>query len=220
MRPGRESAEQKNTRARKIARKLHEIYPEAETALDHGSALELLVATILSAQCTDERVNQVTPHLFRRYPTAADYARADPGEMETIIKSTGFFRQKARSLIKLGKGLLEDFDGEVPDRLEDLVKLPGIGRKTANVVLGTWFGIPGITVDTHVKRLSRRLGLTKETDPVKIEFALMELLPKADWTFGSHALIWHGRRVCKARKPACAECGLDALCPWPEKTPS
>ncbi|MDX1388530.1 MAG: endonuclease III [Acidobacteriota bacterium] len=220
MSPVRESAEQKKKRARKIARKLHQIYPEAETALDHGDALELLVATILSAQCTDDRVNQVTPHLFRRYRTAADYAGADPGEMEAIIKSTGFFRQKTKSLIRLGRALFEDFGGNVPDRLEDLVKLPGIGRKTANVVLGTWFGIPGITVDTHVKRLSGRLGLTNETDPVKIEFALMELLPKNDWTFGSHALIWHGRRVCKARRPACPDCDLDPLCPWPDKTGS
>ena len=218
MSPARESLRQKRNRARRIAARLRQIYPEAETALVHDSALELLVATILSAQCTDERVNQVTPRLFERYRNAADYAAADPAEMEAIIKPTGFFRQKTKSLIHLGKGLVEQFAGEVPDRLEDLVKLPGIGRKTANVVLGTWFGIPGITVDTHVKRLSGRLGLTTETDPVKIEFALMELLPESDWTFCSHALIWHGRRVCKARKPACPDCRLVSLCPWPDKT--
>jgi endonuclease-3 len=214
----RESAADSKKRARRIARKLHTLYPDAETALDHASALELLVATILSAQCTDARVNQVTPRLFRDYRTAADYAEADVEKLEDLIRSTGFFRQKTRSLVKLGKGLVDDFGGEVPNRLEDLVKLPGIGRKTANVVLGTWFGIPGITVDTHVKRLAGRLGLTRHTDPVKIEFDLMELLPKKEWTFGSHALIWHGRRVCKARKPACTECGLAPDCPWPSKT--
>lgn len=214
----RESAEDRKKRARRIARKLHTLYPDAETALDHGNALELLVATILSAQCTDERVNQVTPRLFREYPTAADYAEADVARLEELIRSTGFFRRKTRSLIKLGQGLVDNFGGEVPDRLDDLVKLPGIGRKTANVVLGTWFGIAGIAVDTHVKRLSERLDLTRHTDPVKIEFDLMELLPNTEWTFGSHALIWHGRRVCKARKPACPECGLAPDCPWPSKT--
>jgi endonuclease-3 len=216
----RENAADRKKRARRISRKLHALYPDAETALDHSSALELLVATVLSAQCTDERVNQVTPRLFREYRTAADYAGADVEELEERIRSTGFFRQKTRSLIKLGNGLVDDFGGKVPNRLEDLVKLPGIGRKTANVVLGTWFGIPGITVDTHVKRLSERLGFTRHTDPVKIEFDLMELLPKNEWTFGSHALIWHGRRICKARKPACPECGLASDCPWPSKTPA
>ena len=153
--------------------------------------------------------------MFRKYRTAGDYARADPAELEELIRTTGFFRNKAKSLIALGRNLEERFDGEVPDRLEDLVGLPGIGRKTANVVLGTWFGIPGITVDTHVKRLSGRLGLTTKTDPVKIEFDLMELMPENDWTFTSHALIWHGRGVCKARAPLCGQCGLEPDCPWP-----
>jgi endonuclease-3 len=211
----RETADARGKRARRIVRKLHRLYPDADCSLDHRSALELLVATILSAQCTDERVNQVTPALFRRYRKAADYARADRAEMEEMIRSTGFFRNKARSLIALGQGLQEKFGGKVPDRLDDLVDLPGIGRKTANVVLGTWFGIPGITVDTHVTRLSGRLGLTNKTDAVKIERELMELIPEKDWTFSSHALIWHGRRVCKARGPLCGPCGLARDCPWP-----
>ena len=183
----------------------------------HDSALQLLVATILSAQCTDQRVNQVTPALFRRYRTAKDLAEADPAELEELIRTTGFFRNKAKSLMGLGRELHERFGGKVPDRLKDLVELPGVGRKTANVVLGTWFGIPGITVDTHVKRLSGRLGLTTRTDPVKIEFDLMEILPEKDWTFASHALIWHGRRVCGARSPSCLQCGLEPACPWPGK---
>jgi len=211
----RETADAREKRARRIVRTLHRLYPDADCSLHHRSALELLVATILSAQCTDERVNQVTPALFRKYREAADFARAEPTELEVMIRSTGFFRNKAKSLIALGRELNDKHGGKVPDRLDDLVGLPGIGRKTANVVLGTWFGIPGITVDTHVARLAGRLGLTTRTDPVKIERDLMELIPEKDWTFGSHALIWHGRRVCKARGPLCGPCGLARDCPWP-----
>ena len=213
----RESQDERRKRARRIVRKLHGLYPDADCALRHESALQLLVATILSAQCTDERVNKVTPSLFARYRTARDYAGADPLELQEAIRSTGFFRNKTKSLIALGRGLEERFGGEVPDRMEDLVGLPGIGRKTANVLLGTWFGIPGITVDTHVKRLSGRLGLTAKTDPDKIEADLGELIPTEDWTFASHALIWHGRRICSARAPACRRCGLEKDCPWPGK---
>jgi endonuclease-3 len=205
------------TRARRIVRGLRKLYPDADCALHHSNALELLVATILSAQCTDERVNQVTPQLFRRYPTAGDYADADPAELEERIRPTGFFRNKAKSIMGLGRGLVDAHGGEVPDRMEDLVELPGVGRKTANVLLGTWFGQPAIPVDTHVTRLVNRLELTGEKDAVKIEFVLQKLLPKKDWTFCSHAWIWHGRRVCKARKPACESCGIAPDCPFPAK---
>jgi endonuclease-3 len=209
-----ESAADRKKRAARLIRGLHRLHPDCECALHHSSALELLVATILSAQCTDERVNLVTPALFARYPTAADYAAADTAKLEELVRSTGFFRNKAKSIHGLGRGLVERHGGVVPDRMEDLVKLPGVGRKTANVLLGTWFGQPAIPVDTHVTRLSGRLGLTDETDAVKIEFALQELFPQKDWTFSSHALIWHGRRVCKARNPACPTCGLAADCPF------
>lgn len=203
-------------RAVRIARKLHELHPHAECALIHSDALQLLVATILSAQCTDERVNMVTPDLFRAYPDAAAYAEAVPEELEEAIRSTGFFHNKAKSLIGLGRALVERHGGEVPKSMEELVELPGVGRKTANVILGTWYGEPAITVDTHVARLSQRLGLATVKDPVKIELALQKLLPEKEWTFVSHALIWHGRRVCKARKPACESCGLRTDCPFPE----
>ncbi len=175
--------------------------------------MQLLAATIPFAQCTDERVNLVTPALFARYPTAADYAEADRDELEALIKSTGFFRNKAGSLIGLGQALQERHAGEAPDTMEQLVTLPGVGRKTANVVLGTWFGTPAIPVDTHVRRLSNRLGLSAANDPVKIELELQTLLPERDWTFASHALIWHGRRVCNARKPRCELCTLNPDCP-------
>ena len=204
------------TRARRILRGLHKLYPDSECALEHHNALELLVATILSAQCTDVRVNLVTPALFRRYADAEGYAEADPAELEELVRSTGFFRNKARSLKNLGRTLMDDHRGEVPDNMEELVRLPGVGRKTANVLLGSWFGKPAIPVDTHVTRLSGRLALTNETDAVKIEFALQELLPRKEWTFSSHALIWHGRRVCKARKPDCAGCTLRPDCPFPD----
>jgi endonuclease-3 len=175
--------------------------------------MELLVATILSAQCTDARVNMVTPTVFAKYPTAAAYAGADRAELEAMIQSTGFFRAKTNSLINLGQALVERYDGEVPGRLADLVTLPGVGRKTANVVLGNAFGVPGITVDTHFARLARRFGWTTQTDPDKIEAEVGKIFPKRDWTMLSHHLIWHGRRVCHARKPACGACPVAALCP-------
>jgi endonuclease-3 len=171
------------------------------------------VATILSAQCTDKRVNMVTPVLFARYHTAADYAAADRAELEKIIQSTGFFRAKTTSIIGLGRGLCDRFGGEVPNKLKDLVTLPGIGRKTANVVLGNAFGVPGITVDTHFGRLSRRFGWTAEQDPVKVEQEVGSLFPRSEWTMLSHRMIWHGRRVCFARRPACGACGIAPLCP-------
>lgn len=192
---------------------LAELYPDAHCELDFTSPLELLVATILSAQCTDKVVNQVTPVLFGRYHTAADYASANREDVEKIIMPTGFFRAKTNSLIGLGQALCDKFGGEVPDKLRDLVTLPGVGRKTANVVLGNAFGVPGITVDTHFSRLSRRFGWTTSTDPVKIEQEVGGLIPRSEWTILSHRLIWHGRRVCQSRKPACGACGLAALCP-------
>jgi endonuclease-3 len=194
-------------------RLLAQRHPDARCELDHGTPLQLLVATILSAQCTDARVNQVTPALFTRYPTAAVYASADRAELEAMIQPTGFFRSKADSLIKLGDRLTRDFDGEVPSRMADLVTLPGVGRKTANVVLGNAFAVPGLTVDTHFGRLVRRFGWTAEEDPVKVESAIAALFPRRDWTMLSHRLIFHGRRVCHARKPACGACPLAALCP-------
>jgi endonuclease III len=200
-------------RARRIYRELAAVYPDAHTELNFTSPLELLVATILSAQTTDKRVNLVTPVLFARYRTAADYASADRDEMEKMIQSNGFFRAKTTSLIGLGQAVCERFGGEVPPRLDDLVTLPGVGRKTANVVLGNAFGIPGITVDTHFGRLSRRFGWTTSTDPVKIEQEVGALFPPKDWTYLSHLLIWHGRRVCHARRPACGACEVANLCP-------
>jgi endonuclease-3 len=200
-------------RARRINRELADLYPDAHTELNFSNPLELLVATILSAQCTDKRVNMVTPVVFARYRTAADYAAADRGELEKIIQSTGFFRAKTTSIIGLGRALCDRYGGEVPPRLKDLVTLPGVGRKTANVVLGNAFGIPGITVDTHFARLSRRFGWTTETDPVKIESEVGALFPRSEWTMLSHRLIWHGRRVCHARRPACGACGVAHWCP-------
>jgi len=200
-------------RARRIGRELAILYPDAHTELNFTTPFELLVATILSAQTTDRSVNQVTPVLFARYRTAADYAAADRGEMEKIIQSTGFFRAKTTSLIGLGQALCDRFGGEVPPRLKDLVTLPGVGRKTANVLLGNAFGVPGITVDTHFARLARRFGWTTDTDPVKIEHEVGSLFPRKDWTNLSHLLIWHGRRVCHARRPACGACELASLCP-------
>ena len=193
-------------RARRINRELAMLYPDAHCELDFSTPLELLIATILSAQCTDKRVNMVTPVLFARYRSAADYASADREEVEKIIQSTGFFRAKTTSLIGLGQALCDRFGGEVPATLRDLVTLPGVGRKTANVVLGNAFGVPGITVDTHFGRLSRRFGWTTQTDPDKIESEVGSLIPRAEWTMLSHRLIWHGRRVCHARRPACGAC--------------
>jgi len=200
-------------RARRINRELAVMYPDVHTELNFTTPLELLVATILSAQTTDKRVNLVTPTLFARYPTAADYAGADRDEMEKIIQSTGFYRAKTNSLIGLGQALCERFGGEVPAKLKDLVTLPGVGRKTANVVLGNAFGIPGITVDTHFGRLARRFHWTTDTDPVKVEAEVATLIPRQDWTDLSQRMIWHGRRVCHARRPACGACGLARLCP-------
>ena len=192
---------------------LTETHPDAHCELDFTTPLELAVATILSAQTTDVRVNLTTPTLFAKYRTAEDYAGADRTEMETILKPTGFFRAKTNSLIGLGQALVERFDGELPRTLDELVTLPGIGRKTANVVLGNAFGVPGITVDTHFGRLVRRFGWTAEEDPVKVEHIIGDLFPRKDWTMLSHRLIFHGRRVCHARKPACGACTLSALCP-------
>jgi endonuclease-3 len=196
-----------------MTRALAEAYPEAHCELDFTTPLELAVATILSAQCTDKRVNAVTPTLFARYPGAADYAGADRAELEEYVRPTGFYRNKASSLIGLGAALVEEHAGEVPEKLDVLVKLPGIGRKTANVILGNAFGVPGITVDTHFGRLVRRWGWTELTDPVKVEHAVGELIPRKDWTMLSHWVIFHGRRVCHARKPACGACLLARDCP-------
>jgi endonuclease-3 len=196
-----------------MARVLAETHPDAHCELNHEGPLQLAVATILSAQCTDKRVNEVTPKLFDRYRVAADYAAADRAELEELIRPTGFFRNKANSLIKLGQVLVERHDGEVPPRLTELVTLPGIGRKTANVILGNAFGVPGITVDTHFKRLVRRWGWTTDTDPNKIEHAVGALHERREWTMLSHRVIFHGRRVCHARTPACGACPLAPLCP-------
>lgn len=200
-------------RARRINRELGELYPDAHCELDFTTPLELLVATILSAQSTDKRVNLVTPSVFARYPDAAAYAAADREELEGLIKSTGFFRAKTNSLIGLGQALCERFEGEVPGRLKDLVTLPGVGRKTATVVLGNAFGVPGITVDTHFGRLARRFAWTTETDPDKVEAEVGSFFPRKDWTMLSHRLIWHGRRRCHARKPACGACPIAQWCP-------
>jgi endonuclease III len=200
-------------RARRMNRELARLYPDARIELNFSSPLELLVATILSARTTDHQVNVVSPVLFARYRTAADYAAADLAEVEQIIEPTGFFRTKAKSLIALGQALCDRFGGEVPGTLPELVTLPGVGRKTANLVLGDAFGEPGITVDTHVARLARRFGWTAQTDPDKIERDVAALLPPADWTAASHRLIWHGRRVCHPRRPACGACGVARWCP-------
>jgi endonuclease-3 len=200
-------------RARTINRTLAETYPDAHTELDFRTPLELLVATILSAQSTDKRVNLVTPVLFSRYPDAAAYAAADRMELEALITPTGFFRAKTDSLLKLGAALVERFDGQVPGKLADLVTLPGVGRKTANVVLGNAFGVPGITVDTHFGRLVRRFGWTTQTEPEKVEAEVATLFPARDWTQLSHNLIWHGRRRCHARNPACGACPVARWCP-------
>ena len=208
------AATERKARARKIIARLKREYPDATCALHHHSALELVVATILSAQCTDARVNMVTPHLFAKYPAAADYAAADPRVLEKEIQSTGFFRNKTKSIIGMAQALVERHGGEVPQTMAELTALPGVGRKTANVILGTWFGKnEGIVVDTHVHRLSRLLGLTRQDDPVKIEQDLMEIVPRDDWTWFSHTLIQHGRAVCIARRPKCPDCVLNQLCP-------
>lgn len=200
-------------RVRAVLPLLDRLYPQAKCTLDHQDAWQLLVATILSAQCTDERVNLVTPGLFARFPGPAAMAAADPEELMELIRSTGFFRNKAKSILGAARALVERHGGQVPPSLEELVKLPGVGRKTANVVLGDAFGIPGITVDTHVGRVARRLGLTQEDDPVKVEFQLMELVPRERWTLFSHQVILHGRSLCQAKKPRCLACLLLPHCP-------
>ncbi len=211
--PDPESSLALTRRARRINRELAVVFPDARCELDFSTPLELAVATILSAQCTDKRVNEVTPRVFARYRDAADYAGADRDALEALIRPTGFFRNKTTSLIKLGQHLVERFDGEVPNRLDELVTLPGFGRKTANVVLGNAFGIPGLTVDTHFGRLVRRWRFTAETDPVKVERVVAELIPKNEWTIFSHRAIFHGRRICHSRKPACGACPIARLCP-------
>ena len=200
-------------RARRMARELAVIHPDAHCELDHAGPLQLAVATILSAQTTDVRVNEVTPKLFARYPAAADYAAADRTELEELLRPTGFYRNKTDALIKLGQQLVERYGGQVPGRMADLVTLPWIGRKTANVILGNAFGVPGLTVDTHFSRLVRRWRWTDEQDPVKIEYAVGALIEKPEWTMLSHRVIFHGRRVCHARKPACGACTLARWCP-------
>ncbi len=210
----RETPGELKARTRKIIARLERAYPDATCALHHNNALELLVATILSAQSTDARVNMVTPALFTKYRTAQDYAAADPSVLEREIHSTGFFRNKTKSIIGMAQALVERHGGKVPDTMEELVQLPGVGRKTANVVLGTWFGKnEGIVVDTHVQRVATLLGLTKEKDPVKIERDLMALVPRDKWTWFSHTLILHGRRVCIARRPKCEICVVNRWCP-------
>ena len=204
---------ERQARVQEILRRLDQAYPNARCALEHKDAWQLLVATILSAQCTDKRVNLVTPGLFRKYPTIQDMAAVRPAVLEKDIQSTGFFRNKTRSLIGAAKKILADFGGRVPDTMEEMLQIPGAARKTANVVLGTWFGkATGVVVDTHVQRIAGRLDLTKEKDPAKIERDLMKILPREKWVEFSHQIIHHGRQVCDARKPACSRCNLESLC--------
>ena len=211
--------EERKRRLSTILRRLNQDYPAVECALHHGSAWELLAATILSAQCTDKRVNEVTPRLFERYPTIEDMAAAPPRDVEKEIQSTGFFRNKAKSLTGAARTIMSDFGGRVPETMDELLTLPGVARKTANVVLGTWFGkASGVVVDTHVQRISRRLDLTRRDDPKRIEQDLMALLPKKRWILFSHQIIHFGRSVCSARKPRCVECRLQSLCYAPDKT--
>jgi len=210
------AASDERQRMQTILQRLEKEYPDAKCSLDHENPLQLLIATILSAQCTDARVNQVTPQLFARYPTARDLAEADQGELEDIVRSTGFYRNKARNILACARELMLHHDGKVPDDLDSLVRLPGIGRKTANVVLGNAFDIPGLVVDTHVTRLSQLLRLTAQKDANKIEFDLMEVVPRAKWTELAHLFIEHGRKVCVARRPRCAACVLNDLCPSSE----
>jgi endonuclease-3 len=213
----RESLKARRLRVVEILARLRRAYPDAQTALTHRNAYELLVATILSAQCTDKRVNEVTPALFRRFPTPRDLAAASLPELEELVRTTGFYRNKARSLLGLGQALMAEHGGKVPATIEELTRLPGVGRKTANVLLGNAFGINvGVVVDTHVQRLAGRLGLTARTDPEKIERDLMEVVPQADWATWSNLLIFHGRQVCNARRPHCAVCVVADLCPSAE----
>jgi endonuclease-3 len=213
------TAAERQARVKKILAGLDKMYPSATCALHHSNAWELLVATILSAQCTDKRVNEVTPGLFRKYPTIQDFANASQPEVAQDIRSTGFFNNKSKSVIGAARKILSDFGGKVPETIEELLTVPGAARKTANVVLGTAFGIAsGVVVDTHVQRISRRLDLTKQTDPVKIEKDLMKIIPEAKWILFSHQIILHGRALCVARSPRCGECSLDPLCYAKDKT--
>jgi endonuclease-3 len=209
----RESLPDKKVRAKVIYRQLSKNYPNIRCELDYKNAFQLLVATVLSAQCTDKRVNQTTPALFKKYPSPKKMANANLKDIQNLVKSTGFFRAKAKNIKGLSNKIMEEFDGKVPSNLEDLITLPGVGRKTANVVLGHAFGIPGITVDTHFGRLSRRFGWSKQNNPLKVEFEVGELIPEKEWTNLSQRMIWHGRRVCHSRKPACGACTLAKLCP-------
>jgi endonuclease-3 len=204
---------EKKVRAKVIYRQLSKNYPNVRCELDYKNAFQLLVATVLSAQCTDKRVNQTTPALFKKYPNPQKMAKAELRDIQKLVKSTGFFRAKAKNIKGLSNKIMEEFEGKVPSNLEDLITLPGVGRKTANVVLGHAFGIPGITVDTHFGRLSRRFGWSKQNNPVKVEFEVGELIPQKEWTNLSQRMIWHGRRVCHSRKPACGACALAKLCP-------
>jgi endonuclease-3 len=209
----RKSLPEKKVRAKAIYRQLTKSYPNVRCELDYNSAFQLLVATVLSAQCTDKRVNQTTPALFKKYPNPKKMAKADLKDIQRLVKSTGFYRAKAKNIKDLSNKIMEEFGGDMPSNLDDLITLPGVGRKTANVVLGHAFGIPGITVDTHFGRLSRRFGWSKQSNPVKVEFEVGELIPEKEWTNLSQRMIWHGRRVCHARKPACGACPLAKLCP-------
>ena len=213
----KETFQNKKKRARAIFRRLDKIYPDIQCAIDFSTPWELLVATVLSAQCTDKLVNRVTPALFKKYPDVKAFASANPPEVERAIRSTGFYRNKTRSILGAAKMVRERFSGEVPRRMEDLVTIPGVGRKTANVILGNAFGIPGISVDTHMIRLNRLLGLTRHADPVKIEFDLRELVPRKNWTAFSHLIIHHGRARCFARRPDCLHCEIQDLCPSARK---
>jgi endonuclease-3 len=209
----RESLPEKKVRAKVIYRQLSKSYPNVRCELDYKNAFQLLVATVLSAQCTDKRVNQTTPALFKKYSNPQKMAKADLRDIQNLVKSTGFFRAKAKNIKGLSNKIMEEFDGKVPNNLDELITLPGVGRKTANVVLGHAFGIPGITVDTHFGRLSQRFGWSKQNNPVKVEFEVGELIPEKEWTNLSQRMIWHGRRVCHSRKPACGACALAKLCP-------
>lgn len=209
-----ETLEQKQKRARNIIEILKSAYPGARVSLDYASPFELLVATVLAAQCTDEKVNQVTPELFRRYPTPEDFAATDESELQQMIRPTGFFRQKTRSIIEISQDIVVRYGGEVPDTLEDLISLRGVGRKTANLILGEVYGRQAIVVDTHVKRVAARLGLTDQKDPTKVEFDLMKVLPEGSWTEINHLLVFHGRAICKAPTPLCERCPVLELCPY------
>jgi endonuclease-3 len=209
----RKSLPEKKIRAKAIYRQLTKSYPNVRCELDYNSAFQLLVATVLSAQCTDKRVNQTTPALFKKYPNPKKMAKADLKDIQRLVKSTGFYRAKAKNIKALSNKIMDEFDGDVPSNIDDLITLPGVGRKTANVVLGHAFGVPGITVDTHFGRLSRRFGWSKQSDPVKVEFEVGELIAEKEWTNLSQRMIWHGRRVCHSRKPACGACSIAKLCP-------